>query len=555
MIKKRLITDPFARFLSYLVCLLLAMPGVFGQTVSTSVIINTAQQFQTMEGFGASLAYYEGWLTAHPNKSQIYDAIFNELSLDILRVRNAYGYDDGMIGRVKEFADAAEQSLGHPIAILSTSWGPPAMLKSNNDRTHGGTLRYTTGQSGVEFDYAGFADWWSASLDAYNAAGIYPTYISIQNEPDFNADWESCRLNPTETINVSDTIAGYNKALEAVYNMVLQRDGQPFLIGPEVVGVGYNTFQNYVNALKTSFLHGLAHHLYHGVDVNDPWASTDILNAGKLHPEIPHFQSEFSGGDWFSLSGLLYKTLREEGVAAYLYWDLIWDGGGLVALDFPWDPNQWIDKTKGYTKTKEFYVFKQFSAYIHPGWIRVAGSSPQDDLKAVIFVSPDIDAVSIVLINKSLSKNFKAAIQLDRYQIDTADVYRTSDTEDGVYLGALSGDTVLLPPHSVTTIAAQISIPDAVDGSMQQFQDFSVYPNPISNRATLRFSLERGGFTRLIIMDSRGRQMRTDLLGKLDPGLNEYTFLTGELTPGLYFFSIESGDYHSAVGKFIICQD
>ena len=72
---------------------------------------------------------------------EIYEAIFAELSLDILRVRNAFDYDTGMIDRVAEFAQAAESSLGKPIAVFSSSWGPPGYLKSNNDRKNGGTLK------------------------------------------------------------------------------------------------------------------------------------------------------------------------------------------------------------------------------------------------------------------------------------------------------------------------------------------------------------------------------------------------------------------------------
>ena len=69
-----------------------------GETYKLSIA--TDQTYQTVIGFGASLAYYENWLNAHPNKSKIYQAIFGELSLDILRVRNAYYYDPGMVERV-----------------------------------------------------------------------------------------------------------------------------------------------------------------------------------------------------------------------------------------------------------------------------------------------------------------------------------------------------------------------------------------------------------------------------------------------------------------------
>jgi O-glycosyl hydrolase len=100
------------------------------------LIIDPDNQFQTIKGFGASLAIYEGWLIAHPNKEEIYKAIFNELSLDILRVRNAYYYDAEMVDRVNEFVQESKAITGKPINILSTSWGPPSYLKSNHDRTH-----------------------------------------------------------------------------------------------------------------------------------------------------------------------------------------------------------------------------------------------------------------------------------------------------------------------------------------------------------------------------------------------------------------------------------
>jgi hypothetical protein len=60
-------------------------------------------------------------LTDHPNTAAKYDAVFAELSLDNLRIRNTCDYDTGMIDRFVEFSQAAESSLGKSIAILSSS--------------------------------------------------------------------------------------------------------------------------------------------------------------------------------------------------------------------------------------------------------------------------------------------------------------------------------------------------------------------------------------------------------------------------------------------------
>ena len=420
-----------------------------------NLVIDPDIQFQTMEGFGASLAFYEGWLTAHPNKKEIYNAIFGELSLDILRVRNAYDYDAGMIDRVGEFVREAESSIGKPIKVLSTSWGPPGYLKSNKDRSNGGTLKYNIANASVGFDYTGFAGWWEGALNEYNSNGIYPTYIGIQNEPDFSATYESCRFDPEEKITATDTIAGYNRALEAVYTMVEGRTVKPKLLGPECVGIGYNIVENYINKLNTSYIYGIAHHLYHGVDPNNLWVSTDLSKVGNLHPEIPHFQTEYSLGDWFSLAGLIYKSLNDENVVAYLYWDLIWDKSGLVSLDFPWDKSRWTND-KGYAKLKDFYSFKQFSAFIHPGWTRIDLSTDNNVVEPLVFINPAKDSTSLVLINRSYEKQFLVKVSIPGYTIEKSSIYRTSNSEDCVNAGTLNKSEVLVPSHSITTIVMSL---------------------------------------------------------------------------------------------------
>ena len=126
-------------------------PAVAQEQELQQLTIQPQETNQTVVGFGASLAYYESWLNAHPNKQEIYKAIFGELSLDSLRVRNAYEYDPDMMGRVKEYMAAAENSLGHPIKLLSTSWSPPGYLKNTGDRKNGGSLRYTLDGGNVKF--------------------------------------------------------------------------------------------------------------------------------------------------------------------------------------------------------------------------------------------------------------------------------------------------------------------------------------------------------------------------------------------------------------------
>ena len=442
-----------------LVISLLISTDSYSQTYH-KISMDPSSIHQTVQGFGGSLAYYENWLTAHPNKSEIYDALFNELSLDILRLRNAHDYDPGMVETAAEFVQAAESSSGRPIKVLSTSWGPPGWLKSNNDRKNGGSLRYTINNGTVEFDYNGFAGWWYSSLDEYNAYGIYPDFISIQNEPDYTATWESCRLDPTETVNSSDTIAGYSKALDAVYDTIQNRTDVPGILAPETVGIGYNAVERYCNAMDISKIHAIAHHLYHGVDENNPYASSTFQKVGNFHAEIPHFQTEYSRGDWWSLAGLLYMSLCEENATAYLYWDLAWDGDGLVSLDFPWDRNRWADPTRGYTLTKDFYVFKQYSAFIHPGWKRVSASLSDGSSVVSAFISPGKDSATAVIINRSETEDLFCIPDIPGYDIHRADLYITSENADCRYVGDQKNRVMRISPRTIASISMDITVSD-----------------------------------------------------------------------------------------------
>jgi len=55
-----------------------------------TVSFNVNDLRQTMEGFGGSIAYYENWLIAHPKRLMVYDFLFKDLGISILRIRNSY---------------------------------------------------------------------------------------------------------------------------------------------------------------------------------------------------------------------------------------------------------------------------------------------------------------------------------------------------------------------------------------------------------------------------------------------------------------------------------
>lgn len=507
---------------------------------------------QTIQGFGAALAFYENWLTAHPNKSEIYEAAYKDLSLDILRVRNAYDYDAGMVGRVKEFIDESEKIQGRPIPFLTTSWGPPAYLKSNNDRNNGGTLKYSIVNGEVVFDYDGFAEWWNSSLDEYASVGVNPTYISIQNEPDFKASYESCLLNPFEKVNATDTIAGYNKALEAVHAKIATRTQTPKILGPETIGIGYNSVKNYLLHTNTNLLYGVAHHLYHGVDHDNPFGANEMEEVGKLNPELPHFQTEFDRGDWFSLAGLMFNSLVEENAVAYFYWALAWDkntGKGLILLENPWSKGSW-KTSQGYEKPKDYYSFKQFSKFINPGWIRVETNVASSEVESAAFMSPNEDSLSIITINRSKLSEKQIRFDLADFTYYQSAIYTTSNDFNCMFDGELEDSTYTIQPQSVNTAFFTKSFKTNIQQhKLVQLQNTKVYPNPFTHSSTISHQINEASL--LTISNIQGHII--DKISDANVFENNKILLSrNKLKAGLYFFKIENNQGQSANGRFMV---
>lgn len=437
------------------VFLLLVLVLTSGFTVlaqNNSVRLDPDTRYQTIAGFGAAIAWYENWVTAHPNCEGIYDTIFTELGLDILRLQNWYGKQSRFGADAKLIVEAGQKRMGDKLKILISSWAPPAGLKSNNNPEGGGTLKKQDGK----YVYELFADYWYDSLQAYAALGIVPDYISIQNEPDFEADWNCNLLSAVET----NKTAGYPQALNAVYNRLQEMDAPPRILGPEVIGLGYNTIQQYLKNMDLSKIDGIAYHLYHGGDHTDPDSfKLNMLNVASNNPDIPIFQTEFNRGTGFENAWLIHNSLVYGNVSAYLFWDLIWDKAGLVTVEFPWDSSRWRTE-EGYYKTEHYYAVQHYSKYISAGYQRIAAVSSNNQMKGSAFISPDETSITAVILNTSHTEQL-LTLKLEHYAINDIKAYLTQFGADSGYkfeqIGfPLDNESVVMPKQSAVTIVLAI---------------------------------------------------------------------------------------------------
>ena len=214
-------------------------------TASSALAFDVAVQPNTRHqgiiGFGAGVVYYQNWLTAHEFRQDIYDTMFTGLGVSLLRLGNWNQDESTTLENDSIIVAEARQRLGNRFQILLSSWSAPASLKANNNVDGKGftheqnTLKKVNGV----YVYDQFASWWRRSIEKYQSKGMDPDFITIQNEPDMNADYEGTILLPsspyTVYINsspVSVQTATYPEALKAVHDTLKNMANRPAILGP-----------------------------------------------------------------------------------------------------------------------------------------------------------------------------------------------------------------------------------------------------------------------------------------------------------------------------------
>lgn len=420
------------------------------------ITVDTNAKYQHMDGIGASLAYYTNWFVTHQKKQEIYDMAFGGLKLDILRVMTSSNLD-----YVVEFAANAKRSLGYDIPILATSWAPAKECKSNNkvngaDGTNN-TLRYAIVDGKPVFDYSAFANWWVSRLTEFKDRGIYPTYISIQNEPKMDVGYESCLFAPQE-ITSGDEVkwrAGYDKAFQAVYDAI-NASGLPMpqFIGPEGISMQTQQTQDFCDKLDLSKFYAVGYHTYCGDDSDShiPWL-TDLKAYCLWKNNKTIWQTEYSGaGDWINQAVHIHNNFTVGNASAYFYWCLLWSKGakpaGLIDEDNPW-------QNTGYYVNEKYFSIKHFSYFIAKGDIRIGaepGTSIQNKVRISAFLSADSKRISIVVINTSEFNEQHLGFSVPGFESAKLNTYQSTDSEKFKTLIGQKMDNIRFPVRSVTTL-------------------------------------------------------------------------------------------------------
>jgi glucuronoarabinoxylan endo-1,4-beta-xylanase len=455
---------------------------------AATATIDPTKTYQTIEGLGGAIAFYNGWVTAHPYKLEIYTNAFAGLNLSMLRLGNWFRYQgsNNFDPDAPGFVTNANRVLGHPVPVYMSSWSPPAFLKSNGQVGNGGSLIYTNGSFAAA--YTNFASYWYDSIQAYQSNGVNLTWASIQNEPDWVAGYDSCIFHPNEdsavvtnatttfitngmtittnivTAVVTNIYASYSKALDAAYQKLTNLPAPPKLLAPECVHISYNDLNNYATTLNSNSFYGVAHHLYGdgSAALTGDSFLTAISSATNVFRSKPHFMTEY--GDVFDMiecANLIHNSLVVESVSGYNHWNLIWPGtnGGLIQIENPFAAQStWTNappgtptQSHGWWYSPSYWSMKHFSYFIQPGFRRVSETDTDNNVRGSAYLSLNGLRLVVVMINTNPTVSSAMTFNFGTFNASQSSVYQTAGTNMFSSLGALTNSQVL-PPRSLTTI-------------------------------------------------------------------------------------------------------
>ena len=222
-------------------------------------------------------------------------------------------------------------------------------------------------------------------------------------------------------------------------------------MAPEVAN--YPAVAEYASELDISGVDALAHHMYGTDPAAVELAALAALGELAQEYERPLFQTEMKG-EGFETALLMHYVLAVEGASAYLQNDML-----VLPSSLEGNPGALIALTEEETTPQApYHAMRHYALQTDPDWVRVAASSDADDLLTSAWLSPEEDALTVVLVNAGLTE-LDTQIELGEELSElfaTSEVTRTvfNGVERSAELGALSAEGIVqVPGRAIVTVA------------------------------------------------------------------------------------------------------
>ena len=197
----------------------------------SSIAINGAIRYQTIDGFGISEAFGPAHqlrtLSSISDQKRILDLLFNSSTgAGFNIVRNLlpsdanhtiepsnpgsptatphYMWDNSSWGQVW----LAQQAHNYGIKqFYIDAWSAPGFMKTNGDEANGGSLCGSPGASCSSGDWRqAYANYLIQYIQNYQSDGIPITHIGFANEPDLKTSYSSMIMNPAQAADFAKVL-------------------------------------------------------------------------------------------------------------------------------------------------------------------------------------------------------------------------------------------------------------------------------------------------------------------------------------------------------------
>ncbi|AIQ54107.1 glycoside hydrolase family 30 protein [Paenibacillus sp. FSL R7-0331] len=387
------------------------------------ITVNPDQEYQTMDGFGASVTGSSAFLINKRMSGDQRDVLMKDLfspegirlsfvrhsvgasdfSVDADGNPASYTYDDTESGEdygLEQFSIAKDGDVtgllqrildvNSSIKVMGTPWTAPPWMKFGEQIHNGWYLNYAEPRV-----YAAYAQYLARYIKEYEKLGIPIYALTIQNEPEFTtADYPSMSMGAEEQALFIGDYLGPEFSKQGITSKIVAFDHN------------WDTAESYTqtvlgDAKANAYTDGTAYHCYAG----SPEVMSKIHEA---HPEKEIHLTECSGGAWSedfgeNLTWMMSKLIiggPRNWAKTVLLWNLALDsdggptnGGctncrGVVTVDGQGE--------SGYSRNVEYYALGHASRFVDPGAVRI--DSPQaGGIENVAYRNPGGSLVLIAL--------------------------------------------------------------------------------------------------------------------------------------------------------------
>ncbi len=289
------------------------------------------------------------------------------------------------------FVEDVMRYTGKLIELMVSPWSPPAFMKTNYERCHGGELKD---------EYRQFwAEYICRYIKELKNAGFHIKRLSLQNEPAANQLWDSCVFSAEQE----------KVFLKNFMYPELQRTG---LDDIELFIWDHNKERAYERACAiideetNSMIAGVAFHWYSG----DHFEALELIRRrfpdkrlilSEACIEYKHYNANHYLLNAQKYAHDLIGNLNA-GMNAFYDWNLILDenGGPNHANNLCDAPFLYDAQDGKLLERNSLHYIWHFSHFIHPGAVRIAFSKFTDRLEITAFKNMD-GRIAVIILNRN----------------------------------------------------------------------------------------------------------------------------------------------------------